>query len=60
MTAMASQQHMVMIDPISFIDVAPVSEEKIHSMLFGLDHLKMVISSQPLPAKAGNGLKTRT
>lgn len=49
MTAMGSQQHMVMIDPISFIDVVPASEEKIHTMLFGLDHLKMVISSQPLP-----------
>ncbi|HIH9409227.1 TPA: CSS-motif domain-containing protein, partial [Klebsiella quasipneumoniae subsp. similipneumoniae] len=57
MTAMASRQHMVMIDPISFIDVVPASEEKIHTMLFGLDHLKMVISSQPLPAKVWQRIK---
>ncbi len=36
MTAMGSRQHMVMIDPVSFIDVVPASEEKIHTMLFGL------------------------
>ena len=35
MTAMGSRQHMVMIDPVSFIDVVPASEEKIHTMLFG-------------------------
>ena len=39
MTAMGSRQHMVMIDPVSFIDVVPASEE-IHTMLFGTDHRK--------------------
>lgn len=57
MTAMGSRQHMVMIDPVSFIDVVPASEEKIHTMLFGLDHQKMVISSQPLPAKVWQRIK---
>ncbi|PLE26997.1 CSS-motif domain-containing protein, partial [Klebsiella pneumoniae] len=57
MTAMGSRQHMVMIDPVSFIDVVPASEEKIHTMLFGLDHQKLVISSQPLPAKVWQRIK---
>ncbi len=54
---MGSRQHMVMIDPVSFIDVVPASEEKIHTMLFGPDHQKMVISSQPLPAKVWQRIK---
>ncbi len=31
--------------------------KKIHTMLFGLDHQKMVISSQPLPAKVWQRIK---
>lgn len=34
MTAMGSEHHVVMIDPVSFIDVIPLGHEEIHTLLF--------------------------
>ncbi|MGG8109159.1 EAL domain-containing protein [Klebsiella aerogenes] len=48
MTAFGNKNHIVMIDPVSFIDVIATGQEKIHTILFGTEHDQVVISSQPL------------
>ncbi|WEF27121.1 EAL domain-containing protein [Klebsiella aerogenes] len=48
MTAFGSKNHIVMIDPASFIDVIATGQETIHTIVFGAEHNRIVISSQPL------------
>lgn len=57
MTAMGSEHHVVMIDPVSFIDVIPLGQEEIHTLLFGTQRDQIIISSQPLNAAAWKQIK---
>ncbi|EOF4702245.1 MAG: EAL domain-containing protein [Klebsiella huaxiensis] len=57
MTAMGSEHHVVMIDPTSFIDVIPLGQEEIHTLLFGTKRNQIIISSKPLDAVAWAKIK---
>ena len=57
MTAMGSEHHVVMIDPVSFIDVIPLGHEKIHTLLFGTQRDQIIISSKPLNAAVWEKIK---
>ncbi|VUS76638.1 Putative cyclic-di-GMP phosphodiesterase YlaB [Klebsiella pasteurii] len=57
MTAMGSEHHVVMIDPVSFIDVIPLGHEEIHTLLFGTKRDQIIISSKPLNADVWEKIK---
>lgn len=57
MTAMGSEHHVVMIDPVSFIDVIPLGHEEIHTLLFGTKRDQIIISSKPLSAAVWEKIK---
>lgn len=57
MTAMGSEHHVVMIDPVSFIDVIPLGQEEIHTLLFGTKRDQIIISSKPLDADTWQQIK---
>ncbi|MDG9772300.1 EAL domain-containing protein [Klebsiella michiganensis] len=57
MTAMGSEHHVVMIDPVSFIDVIPLGHEEIHTLLFGTQRDQIIISSKPLNAAVWEKIK---
>ncbi|MFB5949101.1 EAL domain-containing protein [Klebsiella pasteurii] len=59
MTAMGSEHHVVMIDPVSFIDVIPLGHEEIHTLLFGTKRDQIIISSKPLNADVWEKIKHR-
>lgn len=48
MTALGSKNHVVMIDPASFIDIISPGQENIHAILFGTKDKQVIISSEPL------------
>lgn len=48
MIAVASQHHMVIIDPLSFIDVIPSETSNIQSALLGTVKSRVIASSQPI------------
>lgn len=48
MIAIASKQHMVIIDPLSFIDVIPSELSNIQSALLGTVRDRVLASSQPI------------
>ena len=48
MTALGSQNHVVMIDPASFIDIISPGHENIHAILFGMKEKQVITSSEPL------------
>ncbi|XXD10922.1 EAL domain-containing protein [Klebsiella sp. R445] len=51
MTALGSKNHIVMIDPASFIDIIPLGQDNINAVLFGLVNKQVVTSSNtPSPA----------
>lgn len=57
MTAMGSEHHVVMIDPVSFIDVIPLGHKEIHTLLFGTKRDQIIISSKPLNADVWEKIK---
>ena len=57
MTAMGSEHHLVMMDPVSFIDVIPLGHEEIHTLLFGTKRDQIIISSKPLSAAVWEKIK---
>ena len=48
MTALGSDNHMVMIDPASFIDVVQLSPDEIHTVLFGTRRERAIVSSEKI------------
>ena len=48
MIAIASQRHMVILDPLSFIDVIPSETSDIQSALLGTVKSRVLASSQPI------------
>jgi len=59
MIAMSHSDHMVVVDPRSFIDVIPFGPWPIEAALVGLTHDRVITSSAPLSPKVWQAVRAR-